>query len=206
MDIRNQQQPHAHQDSSSAGQSIGRGRRRSVRRLAVPVAAAALLGLAGAGAAQAATASGATAAANPTCATSGLSVSFGKKLGGGTMHEGTVLKLKNTSSHTCALRGYPGLGLEDANHKTLTSHAAWGDTWYAKDPGKKTLTLKAGQSAEAVIGWTHANTGTSDAQHAAYLTVTPPASTAHKTLKLDTWVDGGTLDVTPVAYKYDVTS
>ncbi|MFG2962326.1 DUF4232 domain-containing protein [Streptomyces sp. NPDC048288] len=53
---------------------------------------------------------------------------------------------------------------------------------YAKDPGKKTLVLKDGQSGEAVVAWTHADTGASGAVHASYLEITPPASTQHRTL------------------------
>ncbi|MGP3973565.1 DUF4232 domain-containing protein [Streptomyces sp. 8N114] len=161
------------------------------------VAAAAGLGLAGAGAAQA-LGSQATATV-PTCRTSGLTASFGEKLGGGMNHEGVILKLKNTSGHTCNLRGYPGLGLEDSGHRTLGSTVHWGDTYYAQDPGKKTLTLKNNQSAEAVIAWTHANAGSPEARHAGYLQVTPPANTTHKTLKLPTWVDHGRLEVTALA-------
>ncbi|MET9857792.1 DUF4232 domain-containing protein [Streptomyces smyrnaeus] len=162
------------------------------------VAAAAGLGLAAAGAAQA-LGSQAGATATPTCKTSDLTASFGEKLGGGMSHEGVVLKLKNTSGHTCNLRGYPGLGLEDSGHRTLGSSVHWGDTYYAQDPGKKTLSLKNGRSAEAVISWTHANAGTSEARHAGYLQVTPPANTTHKTLKLPTWVDHRRLDVTALA-------
>ncbi|GEB52349.1 MULTISPECIES: DUF4232 domain-containing protein [Streptomyces] len=152
------------------------------------------LGLAGAGAAEAASSS-----ATPTCTASGLDASFGKRLAGGMNHQGVVLKVKNTSGHTCYLRGYPGLGLENDQHRTLASSTHWGNTWYAKDPGKKTLALKNGQSAEAVVSWTHANTGTSDAKHASYLQVTPPASTEHKTLKFPNWVDNGRLAVTAFA-------
>lgn len=180
-----------------------RGRR--VRRLAFPVAAAAAL-VATAGAVTVAQAASSGTTATPTCATSGLSASLGKSLGGGMMHEGTVLKLKNTTGHTCLLRGYPGLGLEDSSHHALTSKTTWGGTYYAQDPGKKTLTLKAGQSAEAVIAWTHANTGTSDATHARYLVVTPPASKTHKSVKLDSWVDSGRMNVTSMAYSVKVTS
>ncbi|MFE9388813.1 DUF4232 domain-containing protein [Streptomyces sp. NPDC006784] len=166
------------------------------------VAAAAGLGLAGAGAAQALgnqALGGEAASSVPTCNTSGLTASFGQKLGGGMNHEGVVLKLKNTSGHTCNLRGYPGLGLEDSGHRTLSSSVHWGDSWYAKDPGKKTITLKDDASVAAVISWTHANTGTSDARDAAYLQVTPPANTTHKTLKFPSWVDNGRLEVTALA-------
>jgi hypothetical protein len=172
------------------------------RRIAVPLAALALTGAVGAVTVAQANASGASA--TPTCTTPGLSASLSKRLAGGMNHAGAILNLKNTSGHTCALRGYPGLGLQDAKGKTLTSKTAWGSTWYAKDPGKKTLTLKNGTSAQAVIAWTHANTGTSAARHAAKLIVTPPAATTHKTLKLDEWFDNGLLAVTPMAYAYKV--
>ncbi|WP_328379006.1 DUF4232 domain-containing protein [Streptomyces sp. NBC_00440] len=184
--------------NSTAGRA-GAGTRiaRRIGGAGLAVVAVAGLGLAGAGAAQ--------AASVPTCATSGLTASFGQGLSGGMNHEGVVLKLKNTSGHTCDLRGYPGLGLQDASHHTLGSSVHWGSTWYAKSPAKQTLTLKDGQSAESVIAWTHANTGTSDARHASYLVVTPPASTTHKTLKFPQWVDNGELDVTALASHISVT-
>ncbi|MFF7333957.1 DUF4232 domain-containing protein [Streptomyces sp. NPDC008150] len=177
-----------------------RGHARRAGGIALAVATVAGLALAGAGVAQAAGTS-----AVPTCANSGLTASFGQQLAGGMNHEGVVLKLTNSSAHTCALRGYPGLGLEDAGHRTLPSSVHWGSTWYAADPGRTTLTLKPGASVEAVIAWTHANTGTADAEHAAYLQVTPPASTTHKTLKFPQWVDNGDLNVTAVAPHITVT-
>ncbi|MFF4840849.1 DUF4232 domain-containing protein [Streptomyces collinus] len=146
----------------------------------------------------------AASATTPTCSVSALTASFGKGLAGGMNHQGVILKLKNTSAHTCLLRGYPGLGLENAAHRTLHSTTHWGDTWYAKSPAKSTLTLRKGQSAEAVISWTHANTGTPDAVHAAYLQVTPPAATSHKTLKFPQWVDHGDLRVTVLAHRIPV--
>ncbi|GHE05327.1 DUF4232 domain-containing protein [Streptomyces alanosinicus] len=179
------------------------GRRRRLVRATLAASAVAALGIAGAGVAQAA-GTGA-AKATPTCAVSALSASFGEGLAGGMNHQGVVLKLKNTGAHTCLLRGYPGLGLQNASHRTLRSTTHWGDTWYAKSPAKATLTLGKGQSVEAVIAWTHANTGTSDAVHAAYLEVTPPAATSHKTLKFPEWVDNGDLSVTVLAHRIDVT-
>ncbi|MFC9279569.1 DUF4232 domain-containing protein [Streptomyces collinus] len=167
-------------------------------RAALAVTAAAGLCVTGTVVAQAASAT------TPTCSASALTASFGKGLAGGMNHQGVVLRLKNTSAHTCLLRGYPGLGLENAAHRTLHSTTHWGDTWYAKSPAKATLTLRKGQSAEAVISWTHANTGTPDAVHAAYLQVTPPAATSHKTLAFPQWVDHGDLRVTALAHRIPV--
>lgn len=177
--------------------STSAARGRIARRAAG--AGLALLAAAGTGVAGAGTAQAAGNTSVPTCTTSGLTASFGQKLAGGMNHQGVVLKLKNTSGHSCALRGYPGLGLENSGHRTLSSSVQWGDTWYAGDPGKKTLTLGNGESAEAVVSWTHANEGTSDARHAAYLQVTPPANTDHKTLKFPEWVDNGRLQITALS-------
>ncbi|MEU0034687.1 DUF4232 domain-containing protein [Streptomyces sp. NPDC006333] len=176
-----------------------RGSRR-FSRVVLAGAAVAGLGLAGTAAAQAATGSGAAGSkATPTCSASALKATFGQKLAGGMNHQGVVINLRNLSGRTCALRGFPGLGLENSAHKTLASHTYWGDTWYAASPGKKTLALKDGESAEAVISWSHANTGTSGAVHASYLQVTPPAATQHKTLAFPEWVDNGELKVTALA-------
>ncbi len=111
-------------------------------------------------------------------------------------HEGTYLRFENTSGKTCALRGYPGLGLEKAGHAKAATDVRWGSTYFAQDPGKKTVYLKNGASAWADLVWTH--TG-ADAVHAKYLEVTPPAATAHRTLAFDKIVDNGTLNVTSLS-------
>ena len=166
-------------------------------KLAAVVTAAGALGLAGAGIGVAQATS--SASATPTCTASALAASLHDSLGGGMNHQGIKLELRNSSDRTCAIRGYPGLGLEDARHQTLTSTTTWGSTWYAANPGKSTIALAPGHSVQAVIAWTHAMTGTSGARHAAYLQVTPPASTVHRTVPLDAWVDKGDLDVTALA-------
>ncbi|MEU8951567.1 DUF4232 domain-containing protein [Streptomyces sp. NPDC048489] len=188
----------ADQDAARPEDGARRGRR--VGRVLLAGAAVAALGLGGTAAAQAATGSGAKSTkATPTCSASALKATFGKALAGGMNHQGVVINLRNLSGRTCALRGFPGLGLENSAHKVLASHTYWGDTWYAASPAKKTLTLKDGESAEAVVSWSHANTGTSGAVHASYLEITPPASTQHKTLAFPQWVDHGELRVTVLA-------
>jgi hypothetical protein len=174
----------------------------ALRTIAAIAGATVLLGAVGAGVAQAAAPAASTrsASAIPTCNVAGLNASLGGWLAGGMNHEGVMLTLKNTTRHTCALRGYPGLGLENARHQVLHSRTSWGSTWYATDPGKRTLFLKPGQTAQANIAWTHVNTGTSGAVKASCLEVTPPASRAHKLLPFNEWVDFGRLDVTAMAY------
>ena len=168
------------------------------KKIVATVAAAGALGLVGSGVGVAEAASP-SASGTPTCSASALTASLHHNLAGGMNHQGIEVQLKTGTSHTCAVRGYPGLGLENAEHQTLKSTTTWGSTWYAADPGKHTITLKPGQSVQAVIAWTHADTGTSGARHAAYLQVTPPASTTHKTLTFKEWVDNGDLSVTALA-------
>ncbi|MDQ0785070.1 DUF4232 domain-containing protein [Streptomyces sp. B3I8] len=174
-------------------------------RVALAVAAVAGLGLAGAAPARAAdTGSASGTASTPTCSAAALKTTLGRNLTGGMNHEGVVLTFRNLSGTTCALRGFPGLGLEDAAHRVLPTHTHRGDTWYAGDPGTRTLRLKDGEAAEAVVAWTHVNAGTSDAVHASYLEITPPAATTHRTLAFPEWVDNGDLHVTALARHIDV--
>lgn len=179
-------------------------RRRTGRKAGRTVLAGVALagvGLVWAGTAQAGQS---TATATPTCKESALKATFGRQLAGGMNHQGVVINLRNLSGRTCVVRGYPGLGLENASHKAIKTHVTWGDTWYAKDPGKKTISLKDGQSVEAVVAWTHANTGTSGAVHASYLEITPPAATTHKTFAFKQWVDHGDLSVTALARHVEI--
>ncbi|MFJ4922761.1 DUF4232 domain-containing protein [Streptomyces sp. NPDC088725] len=144
---------------------------------------------------------GASASATPRCDTSDLSVSLsdGGQAGSqsGMSHAGQFLRFRNTGSGTCALYGYPGLGLEDAAHKPLKTTAAWGNTYFTPNSGKHTVTLKSGQSAWADLAWTQ--TGADDAAKSQYLEVTPPGATTHRTLAFERVVDGGTLQVTALS-------
>lgn len=137
----------------------------------------------------------------PTCGTDDLRISFAERLGGGMNHAGGTLELKNATGRTCALRGYPGLGLEDARHKALPTRTVRGGTWYADDPGNKLVLLKPGQAAQANVAWTH--TGT-EARTGSYLRVTPPAARTFRTIPLDDAVDFGELHVTAVAHRVPV--
>ncbi|MBH1937451.1 DUF4232 domain-containing protein [Streptomyces sp. AV19] len=134
----------------------------------------------------------------PTCGTADLRISFAERLGGGMNHAGGTLELKNTTGRTCALRGYPGLGLEDARHKALPTRTVRGNTWYADDPGNQLVLLKPGQAAQANVAWTH--TGT-EARSGSYLRVTPPAARTYRVIPLNDAVDFGELHVTAVAHR-----
>ncbi|MEW2576394.1 DUF4232 domain-containing protein [Streptomyces syringium] len=156
---------------------------------------------AGAGAAQAAPTEASAPRAVATCGTADLRISFRDRLGGGMNHAGGTLELRNTSGRLCALRGYPGLGLENARHAPLPTRTVRGSTWYADDPGNKVVRLRAGEAAQANVAWTHSGT---KARHADYLRVTPPGATTYRTIALGDIVDHGELHVTAVAHKVPV--
>jgi hypothetical protein len=139
----------------------------------------------------------ASAAAPSACTTSDLRVSVDGSASDSLGHAvGTELVLANSSRHTCALDGYPGLRLLDSRHQVLDTVTHRGSTFYANDPGRRPVDLAPGQTARAALAWTAAG---SSAVSASYLEVTPPSSTTHLTISFRKLVDGGDLDVTAVA-------
>ena len=135
--------------------------------------------------------------AEAACTTSDLRVSLNGSASDSLSHAaGLILTLTNSSRHTCALDGYPGLGLLNSRHQVLHTVTHWGSTFYANDPGRRLVDLAPGQTARASLAWTQAG---SSAVSASYLDVTPPDSTAHLTISFRQHIDGGDLDVTALA-------
>jgi hypothetical protein len=65
-----------------------------------------------------------------------------------------VLRVVNTGKTTCTLRGYAGLALEGARHEAVHTSVRHGSTYFAKNPGVHTVTLKGGASAWAdLVPW-----------------------------------------------------
>jgi hypothetical protein len=160
--------------------------------------ATALAGGAGALAATAGTASAATtAAATPRCVEESLSASLhGKETAKGSW-DGFILTLTNEGSDSCTLYGYPGLGLENAAHHTVSSHTHWGSTVFDADQGRKLITLSPGETASASFAF---RTGKgSGSVTASYLEITPPGAVDHATVSLAYPILGGDLYVTAMA-------
>jgi hypothetical protein len=95
---------------------------------------------------------------------------------------GFILTLTNTGSGTCALKGYPGLGLQNARHHTVRSRTHWGPTYFAADAGRHLIVLSPGETASASIGFVYA--GRRKAAHATYLEVTPPNAYDHAVITI----------------------
>jgi hypothetical protein len=139
----------------------------------------------------------APSAAVAACTTSDLRVSVSGSASESVSHAvGVILALTNSSRHTCALDGYPGLELLNSRHQVLHTVTHWGSTFFANDLGRRLVDLAPGQTAQASLAWTHVGSG---AVSASYLEVTPPDSATHLTTSFRQLVDGGGLDVTALA-------
>ena len=148
----------------------------------------------------AATARGTSASAIPRCLTQHMSAGlhgFQALVG----NRGFILTLTNTANSSCALYGYPGLGLLDAAHHVLPSTTHWGSTYFAPDPGRHLIVLSPGETASADFAFFSGN-GTRTDSVATYLEVTPPNASTHLTVRLPgapLRIDHGHLSATALA-------
>src|SRR5260370_37305178 len=126
------------------------------RTFMIIAAAAAAPGGPSAGAALAATAAPAAAAARPAprCEPQDLSASLHGQQSAPGSRGGVILTLTNTGQRSCFLDGYPGLGLQDRNHRAVASHTIWGPTWFDPDPGRQLIVLSPAGTATASLAWT----------------------------------------------------
>jgi hypothetical protein len=96
---------------------------------------------------------------------------------------GFILTLTNSGGTSCSLYGYPGLGLEDAQHHVVHSRTHWGSTYFAHDPGRHRIVLSPGETASASIGFVYTS-NSNQAAHATYLEVTPPNAYNHAVIEI----------------------
>ncbi|MFS4095678.1 DUF4232 domain-containing protein [Streptomyces sp. AF1A] len=131
---------------------------------------AALVGLTATGAAWNATSAAArTSTTVRTCTVSDLYLSMGRKEGAaGSLY--WPLTFTNTSTSSCALRGYPGVSVLDTAHHQIGPAATRSGRSYA------TVTLAPGHSASAVLRTTNGPVGSPCLRTGTYLRVYPPAS------------------------------
>ena len=143
---------------------------------------------------------GAAGSAVPRCVTEQLLAGLhGSQAGLG--NRGLILTLTNTGNRSCALYGYPGLGLENASHRVLPSRTHWGGTYFDTDPGRSPIVLSPGETASADVGYFPGTGGPADSV-ATYLEVTPPNAYLHLTVRIPgapVRIDRGRLSVTAMA-------
>jgi hypothetical protein len=164
-----------------------------MRALIAVVAAASVVALGGAGVASATTATVHTASSKAAACQPGTL----KAVVTGTQAEmssfGTVLKVTNTGKAICTISGYAGLALEGSGHKAIKTTVKHGSTYFTKNPGAHTVTLKHGQSAYADLAWTRTGTHTANAK---YLQIAPTGSNSHSTVGFSHPLDNGVLTET----------
>ncbi|MEU8969025.1 DUF4232 domain-containing protein [Streptomyces monashensis] len=166
--------------------------RPSPRRCAAAVLTAAVVGLTAAGAAWSAPAAAPTAAKAPrTCAASDLYLSMGRKEGAaGSLY--WPVQFTNTSTSSCALRGYPGVSVLDTAHHQLGAAAGRSGTAY------RTVTLTPGHSASAVLRTTNGPVGGPCLRTGAYLRIYAPASRTPVLIPASWTTCSGLFEVGPV--------
>jgi hypothetical protein len=106
------------------------------------------------------------------CHTSELSASLGSN-NPGAGQENFPIVLTNTSSHTCTLRGYPGVAFVDGSGKQL------GPDPVRSEATKQTVTLTPGDSAWAGLSFSNPEVSGAQATTPATLVVTPPDEEDH---------------------------
>jgi Protein of unknown function (DUF4232) len=161
----------------------------TMRTMLIAVTGAVLLAAAGgvaASASQGTTAAPARATAAtstaPRCYTQYLATGLhGFQAGLG--NRGFILTLTNTGSTSCSLSGYPGLGLQNARHRTLPSQTFRGSTYFDLDPGRSLIVLSPGETVSADLAYA-ADGMAADSVTATYLEVTPPNAHLHLTVRI----------------------
>lgn len=111
------------------------------------------------------------------------------KTGAGLGHEGFVLVLTNRSSSRCRTGGYVGLLRLDRRRHPVRTVLHRGNGYLFQGPRPHTIVLARGQSASTGVEWID-NPVPSDTHGCvfagAYLEITPPNETTHRTIRLNT--------------------
>ncbi len=122
---------------------------------------------------------------------------------GGSGAAGTIetsVTLRNTSSSTCVLGGYPGLLLIGSGGAALPTNVVRKGTYPFTSQAPTLVTLAPGQSGHVNIGYSDVPHGTeTTCPTATALQVIPPNATDHLTVAMTLApCDGGTLVTSPV--------
>jgi hypothetical protein len=110
------------------------------------------------------------------------------------------IAFQNRSGHTCLVYGYPGLGLEDAQHRPQPSRVTWGSSIARHDPGRHRVVLAPGKAAFASMSGSDVPRGSERCRSYPWLEVTPPDERTHRTVRFGITVcDHGHLTVTALS-------
>jgi hypothetical protein len=122
---------------------------------------------------------------------SDLYLSMGRKEGAaGSLY--WPVRFTNTSTSSCALRGYPGVSVLDTAHHQIGPAATRSGRSYG------TVTLSPGHSASATVRTTNGPVGGACQRTGAYLRIYPPASRTAALLPAPWTICSGVFQVGPV--------
>ncbi|WP_284255554.1 DUF4232 domain-containing protein [Pseudolysinimonas kribbensis] len=68
-------------------------------------------------------------------------------------HRHFAIEIRNSSTATCTLDGYPAVGFRDARGRAVAASVAPGRSFMDPDPGATPVTLAPDATALATIGW-----------------------------------------------------
>lgn len=109
----------------------------------------------------------------PRCHTTGLHV-YLLRSGAAAGSYALDVALQNRSRHACYVYGYPGLGLQDAHHRTMPARVTWGSSIARRDPGRHRVVLRPGRAAYASLSASDVPFGGEHCRPSGWLEVTPP--------------------------------
>jgi hypothetical protein len=138
-----------------------------------------------------------TPVAQARCTAAALAVSVAGTQGAAGTFEVT-LRLRNISTGTCGLQGYPGAQLYDAGGAALATTVVPGGSYSFTNFAPAPLSLTAGASAFVNMAYSDVPTGNAPCPTAASMWLTPPGDTDHVVLSEQFVVCNGRLTVSPV--------
>ncbi|MGH9070319.1 MAG: DUF4232 domain-containing protein [Acidimicrobiales bacterium] len=113
------------------------------------------------------------------CMVSQLSVSSGRS-NAGTGHIGQVFTFTNTSSATCTMYGYPGLGMLNSSGQAITTNVLRTPSVVVQPETPTTVSLAPGKQASFLLGYEdQTGFGNSTCPSSASLEITPPNDYSH---------------------------
>jgi hypothetical protein len=111
----------------------------------------------------------------PACGNSALQVTH-TPAEGAAGHSGFFLLFRNVTSHTCSLRGYPGLDALNAHgHAIAHAHRTLGG--FGGPSSINTINVKPNHSATALVDWANFNPHTGGSCRSSAAVATTPANT-----------------------------
>jgi hypothetical protein len=111
----------------------------------------------------------------PACSDTSLLVSH-TPVDGAAGHSAFMLLFRNVSSHTCSLRGYPGLdALNSSGHAIAHAHRTLGG--FGGPSSIKTINVKPNHTAAALVDWANFNGHTGGSCRSSAAIAATPANT-----------------------------